>query len=327
MPKVSLLTPVYNGEQFLQECIESVLSQSYRDFEYIILDNCSTDRTAEIATRYASDQRVRVFRNNTLLPVIANYNRVATFVSPDTQYLKYLAADDLLFPSCLERMVAVAEANPRVSVVASYKVHGTSTECDGPPRPQDVVAGKQVCKWFFEGRLGVLGGPTNHLIKVPPGGRETLRFDEDFLHADIELWVRLLKDGAEYGFVHEVLTFTREHDSSISTTFADRMGTRTLEFLVTLKRHGRAFLSAEEFHTLTRTLQIAYCRWLFRVLLKPWARDAWRYQAKRRDQLDLRVGVIDILDAAVRDVASAAMSPAETIRTIRRAYARARLCN
>ena len=205
MPIVSVVTPVYNGEQYLAACIESVLSQSLGDFDYVIVDNCSTDRTQSIAASYAKDRRIRIYRNSTLLPVIANYNRGASLVGSDTRYLKYVAADDLLLPDCLEKMVEVAEADSTVTVVASYKIHGQSPICEGPPFPQEVVKGKEVCRWFFQGRLGVLGGPTNHLIRLPPSEARGALFDENYLHADIELFVRMLKDGASYGFVHQVL--------------------------------------------------------------------------------------------------------------------------
>ena len=75
-PLVSVLTPVYNGEPYLQECIESVLNQSYRNFEYIIVNNCSTDRTLEIASEFAKkDRRIRVHDNQEFLDVIANQDR------------------------------------------------------------------------------------------------------------------------------------------------------------------------------------------------------------------------------------------------------------
>ncbi len=64
-PKVSVCTPVYNGGKFLDQCIKGVLNQRFGDFEYIIVDNASTDNTAEIIERYRStDSRIKVFRND-----------------------------------------------------------------------------------------------------------------------------------------------------------------------------------------------------------------------------------------------------------------------
>ena len=114
MPLVSVVTPVYNGERYLAECIESVLSQSFEDFEYVILNNCSSDGTRRIAESYAKDPRIRIHHNDRLIPVIANYNRAGALASPGARYLKYLAADDLLLPDCLKKMVDIAEAHPSV---------------------------------------------------------------------------------------------------------------------------------------------------------------------------------------------------------------------
>src|ERR1700691_1872310 len=93
-PLVSVLTPVYNGEPYLAECIESILAQTYSAWEYIIVDNCSTDGTSEIAARYAKqDRRICVHRNDTLLPIIANHNRAFRLISPNSKYCKVVSGD------------------------------------------------------------------------------------------------------------------------------------------------------------------------------------------------------------------------------------------
>src|SRR5262245_30217543 len=72
-PLVSVLTPVHNEEPFLRECIESVLNQTYINWEYIIVNNCSTDRTLDIAQEYAAkDPRVRIHNNIAFLPQLRN---------------------------------------------------------------------------------------------------------------------------------------------------------------------------------------------------------------------------------------------------------------
>jgi glycosyltransferase involved in cell wall biosynthesis len=108
-PLVTVLTPVYNGADFLAECIESVLKQTYDNFEYIIVNNCSTDRTLEIAQEYAArDSRIRVHNNEQFVAVIANHNIAFNLMSPKARYSKMVSGDDYLFPDCLERMVEFA---------------------------------------------------------------------------------------------------------------------------------------------------------------------------------------------------------------------------
>src|SRR5689334_13934856 len=120
-PLVSIVTPVYNEAQYLAECIESVLAQTYQNWDYTILDNCSTDRTAEIACRYAAgDPRIRVLRNEHFLPAIANHNAALRAVSPASKYCKVVLGDDWIFPECLQRMVGLAEAHPSVGIVGAY---------------------------------------------------------------------------------------------------------------------------------------------------------------------------------------------------------------
>jgi glycosyltransferase involved in cell wall biosynthesis len=112
-PRVSIGLPVYNGERFLEAALDSLLSQTYTDFELIISDNASTDRTKEICRVYAvKDQRVRYFRNTKNLGVSANFNRVFQLSSGD--YFKWASADDLCKPEHLARCLDVLENDDSV---------------------------------------------------------------------------------------------------------------------------------------------------------------------------------------------------------------------
>ena len=100
-PVVSVLTTCYNREQYLGETIESVLSQTFEDFEYIIVDDRSTDRSFEIAQQYAQrDSRVRVYQNESNLGDYPNRNKAASYAVGT--YLKYVDSDDLLYPHTLD---------------------------------------------------------------------------------------------------------------------------------------------------------------------------------------------------------------------------------
>ena len=88
-PLVTVVTPFYNSERYLAECIESVLLQSYSNFEYIIMDNCSTDGSGDIAETYARlDPRIRFVRCAQFLQQIPNYNRALAMISSDSKYCK-----------------------------------------------------------------------------------------------------------------------------------------------------------------------------------------------------------------------------------------------
>jgi len=105
-PVVSVVTPFFNTVPYLAECIESVLAQSYSQFEYILLDNCSTDGSTEIAASYAQrDPKIRLIRCSEFLSQLANYNRALAESSNDAKYCKFVQADDWIFPECLQLMV------------------------------------------------------------------------------------------------------------------------------------------------------------------------------------------------------------------------------
>ncbi len=114
-PTVSILIPVYNRKQYLSECIQSALNQTFTDFEIVLVDNASTDGTWELCKQFAArDSRVRIFRNETNLGPVRNWRRCAE--EARGRFAKLLFSDDLLLPDCL--MVMVAElADPAVSFV------------------------------------------------------------------------------------------------------------------------------------------------------------------------------------------------------------------
>src|SRR5260370_22149588 len=148
-PLVSVITPVYNGEDFLAECIESVLAQTYQNWDYTIVNNRSADRTLEIAKNYAAkDARIRVHDNRDFLPIIQNHNHAIRQISPDSKYCKVVLADDWLFPECLMKMVALAEAHPGVGLVGAYGLHGDGMHVmwRGRPFPKTVVTGRGVTR-------------------------------------------------------------------------------------------------------------------------------------------------------------------------------------
>ena len=151
-PLVSVLTPVYNGADFLAECVESVLGQTYQNYEFIVVNNCSKDRTLEIALAYAEkDPRIRVHNNQDFVGVIANHNIAFGLISPAAKYCKVVSADDYLFPEYLSRTVEVAEANPSVGIIGSYQLSGAYIKWQGFDYPGAVIAGRELCRRIYLG--------------------------------------------------------------------------------------------------------------------------------------------------------------------------------
>jgi glycosyltransferase involved in cell wall biosynthesis len=118
-PKVSIGLPVYNGENFLAEALEAILAQTYRDFELIIADNASSDRTEAICREYAEiDDRIRYYRSEENRGASWNFNR--SFDLARGEYFKWAAHDDLFAPEFLEKCVAVLDRDPSIAVCHSH---------------------------------------------------------------------------------------------------------------------------------------------------------------------------------------------------------------
>lgn len=118
-PRVSIGLPVYNGEAYLGEAIDSVLAQTFTDFELIISDNASTDGTEQICREYASrDPRVRYYRNDENLGAARNFNRV--FELSSGEYFKWIAADNSLEPQFLEKCVGLLDSDPASILAYSH---------------------------------------------------------------------------------------------------------------------------------------------------------------------------------------------------------------
>jgi len=114
---VTIGVPVYNGERFLAECLDSLLSQTYRDFVLLISDNASTDSTEEICQRYVkANSRVRYHRNETNIGLYGNFNLLLRMVR--TRYVKLASADDYWAPTMLGDAVETMENDP--SLVLCY---------------------------------------------------------------------------------------------------------------------------------------------------------------------------------------------------------------
>ena len=116
-PAISVLMTAYNREAYIEAAIESVLAQTFADFELVIVDDCSTDATREIASRYLGDPRVRLHVNQRNLGDYPNRNHAATLARGE--FLKYHDSDDLMYPHCLEIMAAALRAYPQAALAMS----------------------------------------------------------------------------------------------------------------------------------------------------------------------------------------------------------------
>jgi glycosyltransferase involved in cell wall biosynthesis len=267
-PLVSVVTPVYNGEAFIRECIESVLRQTWTHYEYLIVDNQSSDETVAIAREYAErDLRIRVLTPDGFVIADENANRALQAISPEAAYVKVVHADDWLYRGCLERMVALAQAHPNIGIVSAYRRLGDEIDLVGLPPDVDVVPGAEV------GRSALLGGPLPYLFGSPTSlllRADLVRARPEFYRldnphqSDQEACLDLLGE-SDLGFVHEVLTFTRRHDES-ETPFYSRVGARFPCSLRLLTGYASRYLTREDRQ---RKLAVRLAEYALYVLRRP----------------------------------------------------------
>jgi len=195
MPLVSVCVPTHNAGSYLEHALHSATSQTFRDIEVLVIDNCSTDETQALVGRLASgDRRIRYVRNPANVGMAGNFNRCLELAS--SEYIKFLCADDLLAPDCVGRMLAAIEARPGIALVASARrLIGPNNEPLGDVRHatrQQLWPGEQALKHCFY-RTNIVGEPTAVLFRRNQARRG---FDPAYDQAfDLEMWFHLLKQG------------------------------------------------------------------------------------------------------------------------------------
>jgi glycosyltransferase involved in cell wall biosynthesis len=324
LPHVTIVTPVYNGEQFLAECIESVLRQTYTEWQYIIVDNCSTDSTVEIATRYAPmERRIQVITCTEFVSVMESHNRGLKLVPEKSKYCKVLAADDWLYPEFLERMVEFAEAHPDVGVVGGYMLSGSEASCklkyDSLSYRKAVVPGHEACRWHLL-HLGrdYFGVPTSLLYRA-----ELVRKTDSFFpnlreHSDVSSFYECLREW-DLGFLHQVLSFERIHEKALSTK-ARRVSSYAGSRLIDLCQYGPAYLTPAEFGVRKReALQEHY--WLIAVgLVNFQGKRFWEYHKAVLKECGSPVSMLRLSSTVLVKLLDMMLEPKVTLEKIFRRY-------
>ncbi len=267
LPLVSIVTPAYNEEKYLAECVESVLAQTYTNWDYTIVDNCSVDSTSVLARKFADrDPRIRVLTNRALIPAVANFNLALRQISQVSKYCKIVLADDWMFPECLERMVAVMEEYPSVGIVGAYGLVDPWIMWTGLPYPSCSVPGRDVCRQRLLGGPYVFGSATSVLFRSDLVRSRDPFYNESNAQCDSEACFELLKD-RDFGFVHQVLTFSRERPNSLLEQSRD-LNTAAPGVLHELIAYGPYYLTPEEYADRLRTMVSKYYDFLATSLLR-----------------------------------------------------------
>lgn len=314
-PLVTVVTPVYNTAEYLEECIRSVLAQDYPNLRYLVVDNCSTDGSAEIADRYANtDPRMEVTRNKSFLTQVGNYNHALRLASAEGKYAKIVQADDWIFPSCIRRMTEVAEEYPTVGIVGAYRLIGDRLAGDGLPVGVSFYSGKDVARRQLLTGDFYFGSPTSIMLRADVVRALTDYFDSGSLHEDTAACYRDLKTW-DFGFVHELLTYSRIGNDSIGTRTRD-FTPHALDKFIIISRFSSDFLEPREAYRLQRRTSSSYYRLLARAVFRFRGKPYWEYQRQGLAVLGKRVFCMDFVAGLLLELADILFNPKKTLGRI-----------
>ncbi len=276
---VAVVTPVYNGDPYLEKTLACVQAQTYPHLIHIVLDNASTDTTPAVIARSCGGRvPILVRRNESLLPQVDNWNAAVAMTPSHARYVKMLPADDLMRPDCIERLVALADRDPLIEFVSAADVFDDWAVAPGFDVAQSVFDGPDIARkllrlelhWlafqhvFFRATPERLAGPFDVTLSAA--------FDRDFVF-------RLLSSG-RMGFVHDTLFYTRHHDGTVTSRLMSD-GAHMHDPLTMTERHGARLFPPDEL----AAVRLRHQRMIMRHILAWQARGMRKVAARNRQRL------------------------------------------
>lgn len=213
--KITVAMPVYNGEKFLAKTIDSILAQTYSDFEMLIVDDGSTDNSAKILEKYATqDKRIKVLYNGKNMGIV--YTRNRSFSESDSEYIAILDHDDIALPNRLKEQIDFLDSHQEFGLVGSWV-----EQIDENDKPNGIV-------WKYsvspeEIRSLMLFG--NHFAQSSVTIRKKTLADipyrQDYIYAeDYDLWTRIAEKWKVWN-LPKILVKYRVHTAGITKTKPD----------------------------------------------------------------------------------------------------------
>ena len=243
MKLISIVLPTYNGEKWLSQSIESIIVQSYKNWELIIVNDCSTDNTAKIVEKYAeADARIKIITNkqNQKLPKSLNIG----FSAAAGDYYTWTSDDNWYQPDAFEKMINFLENNPdHVMVVADFlKVYeDEKTPFKLNPTPYNMLKENSVGACFmYRADTAKKVGPYN---------------TDKFLIEDYEYWLRMTLAG-KIGKIDEFLYNYRLHEKSLSSQFSKEVFEKTLDIKLSFLNDYKKKFPQYDFQDITADIAL-----------------------------------------------------------------------
>lgn len=320
-PAVSVVTPFRNVAPYLAQCIESVLAQTFSDFEYILSDNGSTDGSTAIAELYASrDSRIRLIRQPQLLSQVAHYNAALREISAFSDCCKIVQADDFILPECLQQMVLAFECSPKVGLVSSYYLKGDILRGSGFPYPTACLSGKEMAQLYLRTGTYVFGSPTTVMYRSSLIREASEFYKDGLLHEDTEKCLEILRNW-DFGFVHQVLSYLRVGNESISSAWRE-YHPEALDWYIIVQRFAPLFFDREEATARCKVSKDAYYRFLGSEALRLRGPDFWEYHKAGLKTLGEALDLLTVARFTVKEFFWQLINPGILLCTIREIFQR-----
>lgn len=222
-PKISVIMSVYNGEDYLAETIDSVINQTFKNWELVIINDCSTDSTAEILSNFAAkDERIKVYPNEVNLKLPSSLNKAISL--SQGKYIARMDADDICLPERFEKQLRFMEENPDIDL----------SSCRFLTLKNGVYASGGAGGRYDNEALKTMLLVANPILH--PGVIAKAEVMKELLYdttltctEDLELWTRMVMNNKKIEILPECLLIYRLHDKQITSTTLERQHTEVLK--------------------------------------------------------------------------------------------------
>lgn len=210
--KITIAIPTYNSDKTILETLKSVLNQTYKDFQLLIVDNNSTDKTIDLVKKI-KDSRIKIYKNKKNIGMFQNMNKCIKLCK--TKYLKILSSDDLLEPTCIEKHLEIFEKYPSVNLLFNtnkvVNEQGNKLIVRRYFNKNKKINGGVLINLILKTGRNPIGEPSNVSFRMFPINKYKLNFNTSFKYvSDLDLWIRLLKYGDAF-YISEILSSFRLH--------------------------------------------------------------------------------------------------------------------
>ncbi len=250
VPKVSVCIPTYNYARFLPEAIESVLNQTFTDFELLIIDDCSGDNTTAVCNVYAEkDKRIRVRVNTANIGMVNNWN--LCLAEAKGQHIKFVFGDDLLSSrTALQEMVDLLEKDRGISLVASARIlrdaDSRIIRVLAHFKDSVVLPGHAVINRCLSEQKNLVGEPSAVMFRKEDAKRGFLPDYRQIV--DLEMWFHLLEKG-KFAYISEPLCSFRVHAGQQTSKNAGNLPAAEDNFRIFSQYMTRPYITISAFHT------------------------------------------------------------------------------